>query len=88
MTWQEIRQQHPHSWVLVEALDAFTAGSQRVINDLRLIQTFHASWQEAWEQYKALHKANRDREYYVLHTDRASLDIGVLDTFGWVVASE
>jgi len=86
MTWEQICQQYPHTWVLVEALHAYTQGSQRVIPELKLVQTFGADWQRAWEHYKTVHHGDHNREYYVLHTDRPELDIGVLDSFGRVVA--
>ncbi len=86
MNWQELREQYPHSWLVVEAIGAFTENSQRVIPELRLIAAFGSDWQAAWEQYKTVHHADKWREYYVLHTDRETLDIGVLDPF-WRVVS-
>jgi hypothetical protein len=87
MDWQAIRQQHPASWVLVEAFNAYTEAGQRVIPHLVLIAAFGDDWHEGWERYKALHHADRRREYYLLHTNRAELDIGVIDVFGRVVNS-
>ncbi len=86
MNWQELRLQHPHSWLLVEAFDAYTEGNQRIIPHLELIAAFGDDWEAAWERYKALHHADKYREYYVLHTDREALDIGVLDAFRRAVA--
>lgn len=85
MTWDDIRRQHPHSWVLVEAIEAYTDGAQRVIGEMRLIKAFGADWERAWESYKDTHHADRSREYYILHTDRQALDIGVIDAFGRVL---
>lgn len=81
MNWQEIRGRHPHSWLVVEAFDAYTDKGQRIIPHLELIADFGDDWQAAWERYKALHHADKQREYYMLHSDRETLDIGVLDTF-------
>ncbi|MEP7293520.1 MAG: hypothetical protein ABI835_17170 [Chloroflexota bacterium] len=85
MEWQELREKHPHSWLVIEAIGAFTEDSQRVIPQLNLIATFGTDWQAAWDHYKTLHRADKQREYYVVHTDRAALDIGVLDSFWRVV---
>ena len=51
----------------------------------QVIADFGADWKPAWERYKALHHADPQREYYMLHTDREVLDIGVIDSFGRVV---
>ena len=81
MNWQEIRQKYPHRWVVVEAFGAYTENGQRVIPHLELIADFADDWKPAWERYEALHDADKWREYYVLHTDREELNIGVLDAF-------
>ena len=86
MDWPTIREKFPHRWVIVEALDAYTEGALRIITELNIIQTFAQDWTEAWEQYKQLHHADKSREYYVLHTDREQLEIGVIDSF-WRVAA-
>jgi hypothetical protein len=85
MDWQELRRQYPHSWLLVEAFDAYTEGDQRIIPRLELIAEFGVDWETAWDRYKTLHRADKHREYYVLHSDRETLDIGVLDAFWRVV---
>jgi len=85
MTWEEIRQQFPHSWLLVEAIEAYTEGAQRIIPRLSVIQDSGSDWRSAWDEYKRLHHLDKNREFYVLHTDREALDIGVLDAFGRVV---
>lgn len=84
MDWQQIRRQYPHRWLVVEALAAATHESRRVVESLAVVEVFADDAQAAWAAYRALHHADPTREYYVLHTDRESLDIGVLDTFGRV----
>jgi hypothetical protein len=83
MNWQQLRQQYPHRWLIVEAINAHTEGSNRIIDQLDVIEIFGDDWKPAWELYKALHNADRYREYYVLHTE--ALNIGVMDTFGRVL---
>ncbi|MCC6803158.1 MAG: hypothetical protein IT319_09755 [Anaerolineae bacterium] len=85
MNWQELRETYPHSWLVIEADDAYTKDSQRIIPSLTVIASFGSDWQAAWDHYKALHHADKQREYYVVHTDRPRLDIGVIDSFWRVV---
>jgi hypothetical protein len=81
MNWQELREKYPHSWLIVEAIGAFTEDSRRIIPHLTFVASFGDDWQAAWNHYKTLHHADKFREYYVIHTDRVTLDIGVLDSF-------
>ncbi len=85
MTWQEIRLQYPQRWVLVEALEAFTQEGHRVFSVFQLIGEYGTNWNAAWEHYKKLHHADKYREYYVLHTEHETLDIGVIDAFGHIL---
>jgi len=47
----------------MEALGAYTQGNQRIIPDLRVVGTFGDHWRAAWEEYKRLHAADKEREY-------------------------
>jgi hypothetical protein len=85
MTWQTIREHFPHSWMLLEAIDATTVKGNRIIDELTVVGHFGDSFADAWSQYKVVHKRHRDREYYVLHTDREELDIKEIDAFGRLV---
>lgn len=85
MNWQEIRHQYPRNWVVVEAINASTQGTKRIIDELSFVRAFGADWDAAWALYKQVHHADKNREYYVLHTDRQELDIGVIETFGRVL---
>jgi hypothetical protein len=79
MNWQQICEQYPQQWVVVEALNAVTSGAQCVIEQLELVSVFD-DWASAWKSYTSLHNADKWREYYVLHTDRAELNIGVINS--------
>ena len=81
MNWAQIREQHPHQWVVIEALNATTQGAQRIIDQLGFIGTFE-NCGNAWEVYNSLHHADKWREYYVFHTDRVELNIGVIAFLG------
>jgi hypothetical protein len=85
MDWQTVREKYPHRWVVIEAYDARTLGSERIIDQLEVVGMFNDKWKPAWEHYKQLHHMDKEREYYVVHTDRADLEIGVMDAFGRIV---
>jgi hypothetical protein len=85
MEWQAIREHYPHRWVIVEAFDAYTDGAKRITNHLEVVGMFGKDWKPAWDHYKRLHKTDKEREYYAVHTDREELNIGVLDAFGRVL---
>ncbi len=74
MKWQEIRTKFPQSWVLVEAIEAHTEKSQRVIDRLSVIDRFPGFF-EAMDVYKLLHHQTPNREMYVLHTQNEELTI-------------
>ncbi len=57
MKWQEIRTKFPQSWVLVEAIEAHTDKSQRVIDRLSVIDRFPGFF-EAMDVYKLLASSN------------------------------
>lgn len=82
MTWKRIREQYTNCWVIIEAIQAHTQQDQRVLDKIALVATFDDDWKPAWERYKALHSAAPEREFYMVHTAREQLDIGVLDAFG------
>jgi hypothetical protein len=88
MNWQKIRELHPHNWVVLLALDGRTEKGQRIINQFALMDVCGEDWKAAWERYKELHAADKWKEYYVLHTDREELNIGVMDAFGRKVMDE
>lgn len=83
MDWQTIREKYPHTWLVVEALDGRTENGMRVINELQVLETFGEDSARAWEYYTEVHSADRQREHYVLHTDRNELNIHVKSLFGF-----
>lgn len=74
MNWQQSRLHHPHQWLLIEAVQAHTEADQRMIDDLVVINAYPDS-AAALRDYARLHHAAPGRELYVVHTDRAELDI-------------
>jgi hypothetical protein len=74
MEWQEIRKHYPDQWLLVEAIKAHSEASKRVLENLSVVNTFHDSV-TAMQGYIQLHRKYPEREFYVFHTNRETLDI-------------
>jgi hypothetical protein len=74
MKWEEIRNQYPKQWLLVEAIKAHSELGKRILEQLSVINTFPDSV-TAMSSYTQLHREAPERELYVLHTDREKLDI-------------
>lgn len=74
MKWNQVREQYPEQWVLVEEISAYSENSSRFIEELSVISNFPDST-IAWKEYKKLHLADPLREYYIFHTDHETLEI-------------
>jgi hypothetical protein len=75
MQWQEIRQKYPRKWLLIEATKAHTTEhNHRIVEQMAIINEF-SGFYEAMKTYKKLHRTNPEREMYVVHTDRETIDI-------------
>jgi hypothetical protein len=85
MTWEEIRQQYPHRWLLLEAFGAYTHKARRITPHLDVIAEFGDDSVAAWAEYRRLHSADKSREFYIFHTDRIELDIHVMDAFRRII---
>jgi hypothetical protein len=79
MTWQEVRQYHPNSWLLLEALEAHSADGHRILDDLAVLAVF-PDGNTAWQAYQELHRKDRARELYVLHSSKEDVAI---EEFFW-----
>lgn len=74
MKWEQVRQQYPEQWVLIEAISGYSEDSIRHIDEVSVVSTYSNS-SLAWKEYKRLHLSNRSREYYIFHTDHEVLEI-------------
>ena len=74
MLWHEVRAHYPQTWVLVEAIQAHSEADKRIIEQVALVDTF-ADSVAAMQEYKQLRHDAPQRELYVFHTSRESLDI-------------
>lgn len=77
MQWPEVRNHYPSQWVLVEAISAATHGNKRVVGQLSVVGSFDGDSKEALRTYLRLHREDKRRELYVVHTSRDLLDIEV-----------
>ena len=74
MKWEEIRQQYPHQWLLIEAKAAHTNSGHRILDRMSVIGTFSDSV-AAMQSYSQLHHAPSERELYVCHTAQDQLEV-------------
>jgi len=74
MEWNEIRKYYPHQWLLVEAIKARSESGKRILEQITVVNIFLDA-QVAMKGYLQLHHQSPERELYVLHTDRETLDI-------------
>jgi len=74
MKWQEIRTHYPEQWLLVEAIMARSEASKRILEQLAVIGAFSDSV-TAMKNYQQLHRQAPERELYVFHTSRETLDV-------------
>ena len=74
MKWQEIRTHYPQQWLLVEAIQARSEASKRILEQLAVVDTFSDSV-TAMKSYQQLHRQAPERELYVFHTSRETLDV-------------
>lgn len=74
MQWQEIRTHYPQQWLLLEAIKAHSEANKRILEQLAIVSTF-ADSSAALQSYAQLHRDAPERELYVFHTSRETLDI-------------
>lgn len=74
MQWTEIRDRYPQQWLLLEAIQAHSQASKRVLEHLSVVSSFSDST-TALRSYLQLHREAPQRELYVFHTSRESLEI-------------
>ncbi len=74
MRWQEVREQSPDQWLVVEALKAHTEGQQRCLDRVAVVERC-PDGSAALQWYRQLHQEYPLREFYFVHTSRETLDI-------------
>ena len=74
MTYDDIRQHYPDTWLLLEAMTAHSQGEYRILETLIVIDTFADSF-AALGAYRELHNTAPSRELYVVHSSKPELKI-------------
>jgi hypothetical protein len=72
--WEDIRNQYPHQWLLIEALRAHSEAGKRILDQITVIGTFPDSV-TAMKSYVQLHDNGFEREVYVFHTGREQVEV-------------
>ena len=74
MHWAEVRQAYPDHWLVIEALEAHTEGTHRVLDQIAVVET-SPDGAVAMQSYRRLHQQYLLRELYFVHTAREELEI-------------
>ena len=75
MRWDDLKKTTPLQWVIIEAVEAYTEGDNRIIENVQLVEMFGEDNNGALRRYVQLHKAHPEKEYYVVHTSRPELNV-------------
>ena len=75
MNWEDIRVHYPQQWLLIEAIKAHSEFDRRILDQLAVVGAFPDSV-AAINSYRQFHREAPERELYVFHTSRETLDIG------------
>ena len=74
MNWNQVRQQYPGQWLVIEALDAHSENNHRHVERMAVVVTC-SDGSQALQSYFDLHHQYPEREFYFVHTNRADLEI-------------
>ena len=75
MTWEDVKKAYPNQWLVIEAIEAHTEESDRILDNIIVVDTFYDDNNKALLEYVKLHRKDRTRELYVVHTLRKELNI-------------
>lgn len=75
MKWADVKQKYIDEWLIIEAINARSEDSNRIVEELTVVDTFNNNNNAALRKYVELHKVNPERELYVVHTSRDQLNI-------------
>jgi hypothetical protein len=74
MKWEQVRQQYPEQWLVIEALDAYSENSLRHVDRMAVVAAC-CDGSQALQTYKEMHHQYPEREFYFVHTNRTDLRI-------------
>ena len=75
LKWEDVKKAYVDQWVLIAALEAHSENEERIIDDMSVIDATGSDSLQALSKYKELHREDKNRELYVVHTSRKQLDI-------------
>lgn len=75
MKWEDVKNTYNNQWVIIEAINSHSEGDQRIIDDLSIVEAFGDDNLKVMSKYKEIHRADKQRELYVVHTSRKELDV-------------
>lgn len=73
-SWDQVRQEYPDRWVIIQAMRSHSKSNKRIIDEIDVVSTFNDS-EKAMREYLRLHREDRSKELYVVHTNKVALDI-------------
>jgi hypothetical protein len=73
-SWDQVRQEYPDQWVIIQAMRSHSKLNKRILDEIDVVNTF-ADGEKAMREYLKLHREDRSKELYVVHTNKEALDI-------------
>jgi hypothetical protein len=73
-SWDQVREEYPGQWVIIQAMRSHSKSNKRIVDAIDVVNTFDDS-EKAMREYLKLHREDRSKELYVVHTNNAALDI-------------
>lgn len=74
MNWNDVRNKYINTWILFEAIEAYSEDGKRIVKRISVIDSFDDS-KNALISYKEIKEKNPERELYVANTKKESLEI-------------
>jgi histidyl-tRNA synthetase len=88
MTWDEVREKYPNSWLLLEALDAHIDKGKWIVSKMEVVEVLGEKATGMWDSYHHYKQANPAGDYFFYHTIQDEIDIEVLNAFRGPVVAE
>lgn len=82
MTWQEIREAHPNTWVVLENLASRIEDSTKYVDEVSLLEVYKSTQGfDALMRSQELQKQNPERSFLPYSTYHETLEIKVIRQF-------
>lgn len=85
MRWTDVRRLYPDQWVIIEALEAWTEISRRILYRVTVVETCRDG-SDALDRYRQLRRSHARRELYFVHT--SNHELVVVDACGAAFVAE